>query len=330
MKSELSSLILGATLAALSVVAEAQPQSRVPVIGVVPFSGEPSNPGPLIEAFRQRLRELGHEEGKSIILEYRFPLGRRDHILSLVDDLVQLKVNVLVVGPQLAITAARKSTKTIPIVMMSSIDPVAAGHVASLARPGGNVTSISQLTRELSAKRVELLKEIIPRMSRLGIMFDLQGPGPKAAFKEYQAAARLFNLDLQPVELTGPNPDLEGAFKAARSGRSNAIIVVTNPLVRFHDRRIAALASLERIAAMYEDSAYVLDAGGLLSYSRNSADVYRGAANYVDKILKGAKPADLPVEQPTKYELVINMRAAKEIGLTIPPNVLARADRVIK
>jgi len=282
-----------------------------------------------VQAFRQRLRELGYNEGKDIKIEYRFVVGTLDHIPALVDELLQLRVDVLVLGPQPAINAAKKSTRTIPIVMISSIDPVAAGHVVSLAHPGGNLTGFSQLGRELSAKRVELLKEIIPRMSRLGIIWDSQGPGPKVAFKEYQSAARLFNLDLQSLELSGLNPDLEGAFKALKMGRRDALIVVSNPLIRFHEKRIIEFATLERVPSMYEDSSYVED-GGLLSYAGNTTEVYRGAANYVDKILKGAKPADLPVEQPKKFDFVINLKAAKQIGLTIPPNVLARADKVIK
>ncbi len=289
---------IGALLLVLCGLAQAQQQSKVPLIGFIPLAGDPSNPGPHVQAFRQRLRELGYNEGKDIKIEYRFVVGTLDHIPALVDELLQLRVDVLVLGPQPAIK-------------------------------GGNLTGFSQLGRELSAKRVELLKEIIPRMSRLGIIWDSQGPGPKVAFKEYQSAARLFNLDLQSLELSGLNPDLEGAFKALKMGRRDALIVVSNPLIRFHEKRIIEFATLERVPSMYEDSSYVED-GGLLSYAGNTTEVYRGAANYVDKILKGAKPADLPVEQPKKFDFVINLKAAKQIGLTIPPNVLARADKVIK
>jgi putative ABC transport system substrate-binding protein len=234
-----------------------------------------------------------------------------------------------VVAPQPGINAAKKSTKLIPIVMISSIDPVTAGHVESLARPGGNVTGLALLQRDLSAKRVELLKEIVPQMKRLGILWDLQGPGPAVAFKEYEAAAREFKLDLQSLDVSGPKPDLEGAFKAAKEKRRDALVIVSNPLVRFHLTRIIELASVERLPSMYEDPGHV-EAGGLLSYGTNQADVYRRAAYYVDKILKGTKPADLPVEQPTKFELIINLKTATQIGLTIPPNLLARADKVIK
>jgi putative tryptophan/tyrosine transport system substrate-binding protein len=295
----------------------------------LPFSGAPSNPGPLVEAFRQGLRDLGYIEGKNIEVEYRWPLGRLDHIPSLIAELVQLNVDVLVVGPQPGINTAKKSTKTIPIVMISSIDPVAAGHVESLARPGGNVTGLALLTRDLSAKRVELLKEIIPRMTRMGILWDRQGPGPAVAFKEYEDAAREFKLDLQSLAVSGPKPDLEGAFRAAKERRRDALVIVSNPLIRFHLMRIIELAAVERLPSMYEDPGFV-ESGGLLSYGANNPDVYRRAAYYVDRILKGAKPATLPVEQPTKFEFVINLKTAKQIGLTIPQSVLYRADKVIK
>jgi len=324
-----SSILAAALLLVFGVAAEAQRQPKIPLVGFLPAAGDAGNPGPRVEAFRQRLRELGYDEGKNIKIEYRYPLGRLDQVPALVDQLVHLGVDVLVVGPQTGINAAKKSTQTIPIVMLSSIDPVAAGHVVSLAHPGGNVTGVSQLSRELSAKRVELLKEILPRFSRLGIVWDSQGPGPKVAFKEYQAAARLFNLDLQSLALTGPEPDLEGTFNAAKIARRDALIVVQNPLTRFHDKRIIERVTLERIPAMYEDSPFV-ERGGLLSYAASTTEIYRTAANYVDKILKGTKPADLPIEQPMKFELVINLKTAKQIGVTIPPNVLARADKVIK
>lgn len=316
-------------LLAFSFPVEAQQPTKIPRIGLLPFSGDPSTPGPLVEAFRQGLRDLGYIEGKNIEVEYRWPLGSLDHVPPLIAELVQLNVDVLVVGPQPGINAAKKSTKTIPIVMISSIDPVAAGHVNSLARPGGNVTGLALLTRDLSAKRVELLKEIVPRMTRIGILWDSQGPGPTVAFKEYGAAAREFKLDLQSLEVSGPKPDLEGAFKAAKERRRDALVIVSNPLIRFHRPRIIELASVERLPSMYEDGGYV-ETGGLLSYGTSTADVYRRAAYYVDRILKGAKPADLPVEQPTKFELVINLKTAKQLGLTIPQSVLYRADRVIK
>jgi putative ABC transport system substrate-binding protein len=318
-----------ALLLACFQLAEAQQAKKIPRIGFLPVTGDPSAPGPIAEAFRQGLRDLGYVEGKNIEVEYRWPLGRLDHIPSLIEELVQLNVDVLVVGPQPGINAAKKSTKTIPIVMISSIDPVVARHVDSLARPGGNVTGLALLTRDLSAKRIELLKEILPRMTRLGILWDQQGPGPRVAFKEYEAAAREFKLDLQSLEVSGPKPDFEGAFKAAKDRRREALVIVLNPLIRFHQTRIMELASMERLPSMSEDRDFV-EAGGLLSYGASNADLYRRAAYYVDRILKGAKPADLPVEQPTKFYFVVNLKTAKQIDLTIPPNVLARADKVIK
>jgi len=321
-------LLIGFALASVR-YAEAQRPTTVPRVGFVPPSGDPSTPGPLVDAFRQGLRELGYIEGKNIEIEYRFHLGRPDNLPALVSELVQLNVDVLVLNPQPAINAAKKSTKTIPIVMISTIDPVAAGHVDSLARPGGNITGFANLSRELSGKRVELLKEVIPRMTRMGILWYPQGPGSQVAFKEYETAARAFKLDLQSLEVSGPKPDLESLFKAAKAGRRDALVIVLSPVITFYEKQIIELASTERLPSMWEDSRFV-QSGGLLSYATNQYDVYRRAAYYVDKILKGTKPADLPVEQSKKFELTINLKTAKQIGLTIPPNVLARADRVIK
>jgi putative ABC transport system substrate-binding protein len=308
--------------------AEAQQGAKVPRIGFVPPSGDPSKPGPQVEAFRQGLRELGYIEGKNIEIEYRFHLGKPDNLPALVAELVQLNVDALVVNPQPAINAAKQSTKTIPIVIISTIDPVAAGHVDSLARPGGNITGFANLSRELSGKRVELLKEAVPSMTRMGILWA-QGPGSKVAFKEYETAARGFKLNLQSLEVSGPKADLEGLFKAAKAARRDALVIVTNPIINFHEKQIIELASMERLPSMYEDSRFV-ESGGLLSYGPNQHDIYRRAAYYVDRILKGTKPTDLPVEQPTKFDLAINLKAAKQIGLTIPQSLLLRADKVIK
>ena len=308
--------------------AEAQQGKKVPRIGFV-GSGNPSAPGPEVEVFRQGLRDLGYIEGKNIAVEYRYAEGRLDRLPSLVTELVELKVDVLIVGPQPAIRAAKQATKTIPIVMLSSVDPVSAGYVDSLARPGGNITGVNLLNRDLSAKRVELLLEVLPKMSRLAVLWDPAGPGPTVAFKEYEGAARAFKLDLQSLEVRGPKPDLEGLFEAAKKERRDALIIVINPLIGFHQKRIIELAAKNRLPSMYETSRFV-ESGGLLSYAANSSDLYRRAATYVDKILKGTKPADLPVEQPMKFEMVINLKTAKQIGLTIPQSVLYRADKVIK
>ena len=291
--------------------------------------GAPSTPGPSVEAFRQGLRDLGYLEGKNILIEFRYVEGKLDRIPSLVAELVQLKVDVLVCTSSSLIRAAKQATKTIPIVMVTGQDPVATGIVDGLARPGGNITGFTRLSRELSGKRLELLKEVIPRISRVAVLWDANAPGTAIGFKEYEAAARALKIQLQSLGVRDPNPDFEGAFQTATKGRTSALITISNTLLLRYPKRIADLAIKNRLPSMYEDSRWV-EAGGLVSYSGNDAEQYKRAAVYVDKILKGAKPADLPVEQPTKFELVINLKTAKQIGLTIPPNVLARANRVIR
>jgi ABC-type uncharacterized transport system substrate-binding protein len=287
------------------------------------------NPDPGFEAFRQGLRDLGYTEGKSIQIEYRHAEGKLDRVPSLVAELVQLKVDVFVSGTLAAIRAAKQATKTIPIVMVTSVDPVATGLVDSLARTGGNVTGLTRLSRELSGKRLELLKEIAPGIVRVGALRDADGLASAIGFKEYEGAARGLKLQLQSLKVRGPIPDLEGAFQAATKGRARGLVTISGTLLSRYTERIAELAIKNRLPSMYEVSEYV-EVGGLASYAANNADQYRRAANYVDKILKGAKPADLPVEQPTKFELVINLKTANQIGVTIPPNVLLRADKVIK
>jgi ABC-type uncharacterized transport system substrate-binding protein len=319
------SILVAAIVLAAGVIADAQQPAKIPRIGFVPGSGDP---GPSV-AFRQGLQDLGHIEGKNIQIESRSMEGTVDSIPSLVAELVRLKVDVLVLVPLLAIHAAKQATKTIPIVMVTTVDPVGTGIVDSLARPGGNSTGLATLSRELGGKRLELLKETVPTISRVGVLADADAPVSAIAFKEYEAAASALKIRLQSLEVRGPNPDLEGAFQSATKGRANALIAVSNPLLSRYRKQIAELSIRNRTPSMCNTSAYV-EAGCLMSYSSNSADQYKRAATYVDKILKGAKPADLPVEQPTKFELVINLKTAKQIGLTIPPNVLARADKVIK
>ena len=310
--------------------AQAQQATKMPRIGYVSGSGDPKTPGYQVEAFRQGLRDLGYIEGKNILVEYRYVEGGLDRVPGLVAELVQLKVGVLVATFSIAIRAAKNATKTMPIVMVSATDPVAAGFVETLARPGGNITGVVRLTRELSGKRLELLKEAAPRISRVGVLWDGNAaPGPAIASKEYEAAARSLKLEFQSLEVRGPDADVDRAFQAAAKGRANALIVVRNRVVDRHSKRIVDLAIKNRLPSAWEGGEFV-EAGGLLSYSANDADQFRRAATYVDKILKGAKPADLPVEQPTKFELVINLKTAKQIGLTIPQAVLYRADRVIK
>ena len=280
----------------------------------------------MVEAFREGLRDLGYIEGKNILVEYRYIEGKRDRIPGLVAELVQLKVDILVVTA--AFLTAKQSTKTIPIVMAINANPVALGLIDSLARPGGNITGLTTLNRELSGKRLELFKEVVPGISRVGVLNEAT-PTTGNALEEYEAAARALKMPLQALKVRGPNPDLEGAFRDAVKGRVSALISVRAGVLLPHTKKIADLAIKNRLPSMFEGSALV-DDGGLVSYSASEAESYRRAAWYVDKILKGAKPADLPVEQPMKFELVINLKTAKQIGLTIPPNVLARADKVIR
>jgi len=308
--------------------AEAQQATKIPRIGFVSSTGDANTPGPQVEGFRQGLRDLGYIEEKNILVEYRYIEGKLDYIASLVAELVQLKVDVLVNANLVATRAAKQATNTIPIVMVAAVDPVATGLVDSLARPGGNVTGLTRLTRELSGKRLELLKESVPALSRVGVLWE-NAPGPAIGFKEYETPARTLQLQLQSLEVRGPNPDLEGAFQAAAKGRAHGLITVTGALITRYSKQIAELAIKNRIPSMYERIEYV-EAGGLMSYSTNDLEAFRRAATYVDKILKGTKPADLPIEQPTKFEFAINLKTAKQIGLTIPQSVLFRADKVIK
>ena len=329
-RAGLSSILIAVMLLAVGVIAEAQQTTKIPRIGFVSGVGDPKTPGYQVEAFRQGLRDLGYTERKNILIEYRYVEAFVDRIPNLVAELMQLKVDVFLSGNPLAIRAAEEATKSIPIVIVALGDPVAEGLIDSLAHPGGNITGLSTLTRELRGKRLELLKEVVPRISRVGVLWDAAKPPSLAlAFKNYEAAARDLKIPLQSLEVSGPNPDLEGAFREAVKGRVSALITVRTSLLSPYAKRIAELAIKYRLPSMCERSEYV-DAGCLMSYSANDADMFRRAAVYVDKILKGAKPADLPVEQPTKFEFVINLKTAKALNLTIPQSVLFRADRVIK
>jgi ABC-type uncharacterized transport system substrate-binding protein len=308
-------------------LSEAQQPTKVPRIGYV-SSGDPSTE-PRLGAFRRGLRELGYIEGKDIQIEYRYIEGKPEQVSGLVAELVQLKVDLLVLGYLPAIHAAKQATKTIPIVMVTVVDPVASGIVDSLARPGGNITGLTRLTRDLKKRRLELLKEVVPRISRVGVLWDTGNENADIAFKEYEAAAHSLKISLQSLAVRGPHPDFEGAFQAAAKERASALLTIRDALINLYRKRITERAIKNRQPSMYEGSEYIED-GGLMSFSVSDAENYRRAATYVDKILKGAKPADLPVEQPAKFELVINLKTAKQIGLTIPSKVLARADKVIK
>ena len=316
-------------LLALSVSVDAQQPAKIPRIGYVRVVGTPSTPGPNVDAFRQGLRDLGYVEGKNIAIEFRYAEGNRERIPSLVAELVQQKVDVLISGDDPAIRAAKTATKTVPIVMVINLDPVASGLVDSLARPGGNLTGISRLTRELSGKRLELLKEVVPGLSRIGILWAAESEGSVLSFKEYQSTARALKTQLQSLEVRGPEPDLEGAFQSAKTGRAGAIIAIGSALLNRRRKQITTYAIKHRLPSMYDSSLWI-EPGGLISYSSNDAESYRRAAWMVDKILKGTKPADIPVEQAMKFEFVINLKTAKAINLTIPQSVLFRADKVIK
>jgi len=329
-RKKISSLALCALLYTLCLPVSAQQPARIARIGYISGTGSASNPGPYVEALRQGLRDLGYVEGKNFEIEFRGAEGKPDRMPSLVTELVQLKVDVLVVPTAAgAIHAAKQATKTIPIVMVTLLDPVATGLVDSLAHPGGNITGLATLQRDLSGKRLELLKEVVPRLSRVGVLRNPDEESAVIGFKDYEAAARALKIQLQSLEARGSNPDLEGAFRQAIKGRADAVVTITNsPLFR-NSKRITDLALKNRLPSVYEGGTWV-EAGGLMSYSANDLELFRRAAIYVDKILKGAKPADLPVEQPTKFEFVINLKTAKALNLTIPQSVLFRADKVIR
>ncbi|MSQ72196.1 MAG: ABC transporter substrate-binding protein [Betaproteobacteria bacterium] len=303
-------------------------QAKIPRVGYA-ASGSAASPGPLLEAFRQGLRDLGYIEGRNILVEYRYAEFKNERSSILVDELVQLKVDVLVVPTSGVLRAARQATRTIPIVMVSNDDPVATGIVDSMARPGANITGLYSLQRELSGKRLELLAESVPRLSRVAILWDPDSVSARIGFKEYEVAARNLKLSLQSLEARSPKPDLESAFQAATRGRAGAFVTVTNFTTFSQQKRVAELALKHRLPSVFEGHSWV-DAGGLMSYSTDDAEVFRRAAVYVDKILKGAKPADLPIEQPTQFEFVVNLKTARALGLTIPQSVLLRANRVIE
>jgi putative tryptophan/tyrosine transport system substrate-binding protein len=328
MKKLVLSSLLAATLAfVLGFAAEAQQPKKLYRIGIL-FVGSSSFYATWIDVFRQGLKELGYIEGKNITIDYRYGEGKADRLPSLAAELVGLKVDVIVSSSTPSVLAVKKATSTIPIVFVSISDPVASGLVASLARPGGNITGLSIVAVELSGKRLELLKEAVPSVTRVAFLWDSANPAQAPQWKEAQAAAQALRLQLQSLEVRSSN-DFDSAFEAALRDRAQALVTTPAALLGAHLKRIVEFAAKNRLPAMYGNPQFV-DAGGLMSYAPDYSAQYRRAATYVDKVLKGAKPADLPVEQPTKFEFVVNLKAAKQIGLTIPPNVLARADRVIK
>jgi ABC-type uncharacterized transport system substrate-binding protein len=329
MKRAIGVLLLSAAVLAHSHLAQAQQPKKIPRIGYLTGSASLSVNPTWHEAFRQGLRKLGYIEGQNIVIEWRSGEGKGDRGRALANELTRLKVDIIVTVGSGDTRAAKEATSTIPIVMIQAGDPVGSGFVASLARPGGNITGLSNLRPELSGKRLELLKEIVLKLSRVAVFASSTSPDNAQVLRELDLAAEPLGVKLQYLDIRNPK-DFETAFQAATKGRADAVLVrVPGPILSPHRREIAALAVKSRIPVICERAEEV-EAGGLMSYGVNTPDLHRRAAVYVDKILKGAKPADLPVEQPTKFEFAINLKAAKQIGLAIPPNVLARADRVIR
>jgi putative ABC transport system substrate-binding protein len=316
-------------LFALCLSAEAQQTGKVHRIGLL-ISASSTGTAPYIEAFRQRLRELGYTEGKNYRLEIRGGRAESERLAHLADELVQLKVGIIVAGGTPAVRAARKATSTIPIVMRMSIDPVEAGFIPNLSHPGGNITGVTSITRKLIGKQLELLAEVIPGLNHVAVLVgtNLSGFMASDEYKEMKVAAQVLGVKLQVLSARDPDT-IETAFLTLTKDRIQGLILTPHPRYLQHRDHIVKHAAKNRLRAVYYQSLFV-ENGGLMSYAPDNADEYRRAATYVDKILKGAKPGDLPVEQPTKFELVINLKTAKQIGLTIPPQVLARADRVIK
>ena len=326
-KAGWSSILVVAVLLAVGVIADAQQPKKLPRIGFLSAASS-SAISARVEAFRQGLRELGYVEGKNIFIEWRFAEGKSDRLASLAAELVRLKVDVIVAEAPTSTRSAKQATVTIPIVMMFDDDPVGSGFVASLARPGGNITGLSTLSPEISGKQLELLKEIVPKLSRVGVLGDVTRPGIPQELREINVAADAFRVQVQYLEVRG-SKDIEIAFRAAIKERVDAVLVLGSPVLTSERKQVVELAVKSRLPAIYAREEPVED-GGLMSYGVSIADLSRRTATYVDEILKGAKPADLAVEQPKNFELIINLKAAKQIGLTIPPNVLARADRVIR
>jgi ABC-type uncharacterized transport system substrate-binding protein len=321
---------IGVAFAICGAVAQAQQPKKVPRIGYL-SSTDPATESIRAEAIRLALRALGNIDGQNVAIEYRYAEGKQDRAPELLAELVRLKVDIVVVaGGNEWILAAKNTTKTIPIIMVGTgSDPVAAGLIESLARPGGNVTGVTNLSGELGGKRLELLKEAVPKVARVAVLYDPANPPSIIEVKEVlPTAARALELTIQPWELRAVD-DLEKVFAALNKQRPDGLYVPTGPRMTRNAKRIAGFALKSRLPGVYTRKDAV-DAGGLMSYGADLSDSYRRVAYYVDKILKGAKPAELPVEQPTKFELVINLKTAKQIGLTIPPNMLARADKVIR
>jgi putative ABC transport system substrate-binding protein len=326
----ISCAALCAMLFVLCPYADAQKPAKIRRIGFLSaLSPPPVTSGSNVEAFRQGLETLGWIEGQNIAIEYRWAEGKYDRLPELAAELVRLKVDVIVTNASRAAIAAKDATTTIPIVFDVMGEPVSMGLVASLAQPGGNLTGVSGFGPELSGKQVELLKEVVPQLNRLAVLANLMSVGAAAAIRESEVAAKALSVRLFVVNVEVPEK-IDGGFASMAKQRADALLVSADAMLASQRKRILPLVEKARLPAMYMETPHWVVNGGLMSYSASLPDQFRKAAVYVDKILKGAKPADLPVQQPTKFELMINLKAAKQIGLTIPPNVLARADKVIR
>jgi putative ABC transport system substrate-binding protein len=319
--------LFSVVLLAFSLPAQAQVREKVVRIGTLGAGGGVNSASRRWDPFRHGLRELGYLEGKNIVIESRSAMGQLGRINEVAAELVRLDVAVIVTGGASATKAAKTATRTIPIIMAQDNDPVGSGFVESLARPGRNITGLANQSSEMNGKRLELLKEIVPKLSRIAVFGNAGNPGNWVAMRDTESAAAALGVQLQYRDIRDPN-EIENTFRTASKG-ADAILWLNNPLYLLRRSQITDLVVKSRLPAIYDESDFI-DAGGLMSYGRDVSDLFRRAAVYVDKILKGAKPADLPVEQPTKFELAINLKTAKQMGLVIPPNVLARADRVIK
>lgn len=326
MKNIIRLIVITATSIGLGVVAEAQQPAKFPRIGLLTWAAPPPSSSPT--PFEQGLRQLGYVEGQNIAIERRYANGQMDRLPELAVDLARLPLEVIVTQSFPAALAAKQATSTIPIVVMGAGDPVATGLVASFARPGGNITGVSAQETELSGKRLELLKEAFPKLARVAVLWNAADLGMTLKFRELERAAQALRVSVQALAVRGPK-DFDGAFSAMMRKRPDALFVITDPLTNLNRKQLLQLATKNRLPAMYENSSYV-DDGGLMAYGPRQSESLQQALHHVDKILRGTKPSELPIEQPTKFELVINLKTAKQIGVTIPPNVLARADKVIR
>ena len=324
MNKRVLSLVFGVLLFFLSRPFLAEPAEKTPRVGILFIGGKDQ---PHLEAFKQGLRERGYTEGKNIILVYRYAEGKQERLADLAAELVREKVDVIVTTAGSSARAARRATQTLPIVMTTG-DPLAVGLAASLAKPGGNVTGLTVMASDMSVKRLELLKESFPKRTRVAALWSPREREAEIQFKETEEAAKVLSLRLHPLEINSAD-DIDRAFAAMTKARDQAIVIILSPLVTLNSKRIVELALKHRLPGIYPTRQFV-EEGGLMAYGPLIGDLYRRAATYVDKILKGTKPTDLPIEQPMKFDFIVNLKAAKQIGVTVPPNVLVRADKVIR